>query len=128
MSYTSKQILERLSQLHAAGFFMKFEAGDKVARGFADLGFEEFFVLPGNRLSSTFTGEISQLKEGDEKHLFLIPDIDQVIAEAERVGLTFVKCEPLGELLLLLAVHVGVDVTASSKRRLRVEANSESRT
>ena len=75
-----KDIFEVCEQLAHQGFLKSYEVGDTVGRGFADIGFEEFTVLPNNKLVSRLTGQTSEIGERDVGHLFLVPTPDQIIA------------------------------------------------
>ncbi len=57
----------------------KFNMGERVCRGFADLGFEEFVVAGKNFIVSLFTGEKKEINESEKDHFFLIPDVDYLI-------------------------------------------------
>jgi hypothetical protein len=77
-----------------AGSPVDLSAGARCGRGFADLGYEEFLILPPRKLLSLFTGQISELNPEHEKFFFAIPSPDQMVAELDRrgidiVGLTF---------------------------------------
>lgn len=60
--------------------------GTRVARGFADLGYEEFCVLSNHRLLSLFTGAITPFGEGEAAHLCVVPDADLLVDVLERRG------------------------------------------
>ncbi len=64
--------LKKCETLAAQGVKRAFAPGSRVARGFADLGFEEFIIHPNGVLCSLFTGSISELRED-----FLFPVFDQ---------------------------------------------------
>jgi hypothetical protein len=64
-----------------------------VARGFADLGFEEFQVLPGPRLLSLTAGTASSLPEEHRQHFFWIPSVDEAIELLEARGACIDGCE-----------------------------------
>lgn len=80
------RFIERCFALKGTGFSRPFEVGERVARGFADLGYEEFIVLPSDRLLSLFTGKITSLKQDDLTHLFHIPDVDQLLLWLNQQG------------------------------------------
>jgi hypothetical protein len=82
----SKEFLELCLKLNAAGLEVAFIPGQIVARGFADLGYEEFSVAPGRRLFSLFTGNGSTIADGEERHFFLVLNVDQIIAELVNRG------------------------------------------
>lgn len=57
-----------------------------MGRGFADLGYEEFLVLPGEKLLSLFTGQVSQLNDENRRFLFPIPSVKQLINHIQLAG------------------------------------------
>ena len=73
-------------ELKALGLEPRFEPGDLVARGFADLGFEEFQVLPGPRLLSLTAGSVTPLAQDGRAHFFWIPSSDEAVDLIERCG------------------------------------------
>lgn len=74
------------NELRIWGLSARFEPGDVVARGFADLGFEEFQVLPGPSLLSLTTGAVTKLPEDHRQHFFWIPSVDEGIELLESCG------------------------------------------
>jgi hypothetical protein len=74
------------NELRIWGLEPRFEPGDIVARGFADLGYEEFQVLPGPALLSLTAGTVTRLPEDHQSHFFWIPSVDECIAELESKG------------------------------------------
>lgn len=80
------------SQLRELGLEPRFEVGDVVARGFADLGFEEFQVLPGPRILSLTAGTVKPLPDDHRQHFFWIPSIDEVISIIEAQGAAVAEC------------------------------------
>lgn len=72
----SEAAIAGLTKQHPA-----FEIGEfkRVARGFADLGYEEFFLLDRQKLVSLHTGSISSLNTADEKFFFVVPESDLLI-------------------------------------------------
>jgi hypothetical protein len=71
------------NELRIWGLEPRFEPGDVVARGFADLGYEEFQVLPGPSLLSLTAGTVSRLPEEHRGHFFWIPSVDECITLIE---------------------------------------------
>jgi hypothetical protein len=61
--------------------------GGRVARGFADLGVEEFILAPQNWLISTMTGERSFFKLADSS-FFRLPSADEIVECLVRKGVT----------------------------------------
>jgi hypothetical protein len=80
------------SSLRHLGLEPRFEVGDLVARGFADLGFEEFQVLPGPRILSLTAGTVKPLAEDHQQHFFWIPSVDESIEILEARGVCIQSC------------------------------------
>jgi hypothetical protein len=74
------------NELRIWGLEPRFEPGDIVARGFADLGYEEFQVLPGPALLSLTAGTVSRLPEDHQDHFFWIPSVDECVTLLESHG------------------------------------------
>ncbi len=81
------------NELRVWGLEPRFEPGDIVARGFADLGFEEFQVLPGPRLLSLTAGTASALPDEHRGHFFWIPSIDEAVELLEVRGAQIESCK-----------------------------------
>lgn len=81
------------SELRTWGLEPRFEPGDIVARGFADLGHEEFQVLPGPKLLSLTAGTTTPVPDGHTQHFFWIPSADECVALLEKRGVACLKCE-----------------------------------
>lgn len=79
--WSSNSLLRSCERLKALGFAREFENGMRVARGFADLGYEEFFFLSGRKIVSIFSGQSSPFPTEHEKFFFWVPPID-VLMEA----------------------------------------------
>ena len=76
------------NELRIWGLEPRFEPGDVVARGFADLGYEEFQVLPGPSLLSLTAGTVTRLPEDHQGHFFWIPSVDECITLLESKSAT----------------------------------------
>jgi hypothetical protein len=85
MWFTREQF-QLCNELKQWGLSPRFEPGDVVARGFADLGFEEFQVLPGPKLLSLTAGTLSPLPAEHAAHFFWIPSVDESVALVEKAG------------------------------------------
>ncbi len=79
-------IFELSYALRECGLEPSFQPGDLVARRFADLGNEEFQVLPGERLLSLTAGTSAPLPAEHRHHFFWIPSADEVVELLERHG------------------------------------------
>lgn len=87
--------LQNCYLLRQNGFLTQWEVGSTVARGFADLGFEEFIVLPHGKLLSLYTGQASMLKEEEEVHLFFVPTVEELINELSRNNVAVTAMHPV---------------------------------
>ena len=83
--WQSKEYLLACQALHNAGMAPDLEAGWTVARGFADLGFEVFCLLPNNSLLSLFTGDRSDYSVEQRSHFIWAPTIDQALNEIHKL-------------------------------------------
>lgn len=92
MWFTREQF-EICNEIKRWGLQPRCETGDVVVRGFADLGYEEFQVLPGPKLLSLTAGTTSALPAEYALHLFWIPSVDESIALMEQLGAACITCE-----------------------------------
>jgi hypothetical protein len=81
-----QQFLEQIATLVEICSLHQFEPGDEVVRGYADVGFEEFLVLPGDRLCSKFTGQVTELTSEKREHLFRVPSLEELTDVLCRQG------------------------------------------
>lgn len=99
---TTPKIFKLAEALDRAGIKFQLSAGVRVGRGFADIGYEEFSVLPGGetvvdelghrrhialRVVSLLTGEVRTLNEQEIQKLFVIPTVDQILETAFQLKL-----------------------------------------
>jgi hypothetical protein len=89
----SREQFALCSEAKQWGLEPRFEPGDIVARGFADLGFEEFQVLPSSKLLSLTAGTLSSLPTDHANHFFWIPSVDEVVEILERRGVPCISCK-----------------------------------
>lgn len=83
-SQPSKLVL--LSRLHDLGFLQpKFIAGEKISRGFADLGFEEFVLIAEARMVSLLSGKVSELPREHRAFFFLVPSTYEILDLVHRL-------------------------------------------
>ena len=87
----SKATLKLFETLGRALPPLSLREGMRVGRGFADVGYEEFLVLSGDRLVSLLTGTVSTLDELRREHLFEILTVDRIVSEIHGKG-----CEVVG--------------------------------
>ena len=62
----------------------KLKVGGIVVRAYADLGVEEFLVMPDERLLSLCTGKLVTFQEGDEAHFYRILNCDDMVEEIAK--------------------------------------------
>lgn len=116
MSLTKKQIAA-CHRLYRCGALTQFGPGDMIARGFADVGFEEFFVSYDGTLLSVPAGDRSNLDEGERHAFFLLPTVDDIIGEIYALGGVVERIEklpePLGWRVAVSSLVVGVKTLES---------------
>lgn len=83
---SDRAYLELCQQLAQLNVRPSFDVGESIARGFADLGFEEFCVLPGPRILSLLAGTITPLPHEDRGRFILVPTVDQLISLIDSSG------------------------------------------
>lgn len=108
----SREQFALASELKQWGLEPRFEPGDIVARGFADLGFEEFQVLPSSRLLSLTAGTLSALPTEHSLHFFWIPSVDEITELLERLGVPCVSCKRVDQRDWLVEVQLGAELEA----------------
>ena len=86
MLFSPEQFLV-IQQLKDVGLSARFEPGDVVLRGFADLGYEEFQVLPNQRLLSLTAGTVSAIDPQHHEHFLWVPSVDEVVEIIEKKGM-----------------------------------------
>jgi hypothetical protein len=97
--WNDRKYLELLGMLADRGYLREFECGDVVGRGFADVGYEEFVVLPNARLCSLYTGQVVDLPASDGqqgsafRYHFLVPTLHQLGDIICRAGFENIKIE-----------------------------------
>jgi hypothetical protein len=95
--WLGNQILARFEKLHRAGFECSFEQGEQVARGYADLGYEQFLVLSDHKLLSLQSGKSSELQEGHRHFFFSVPSVEQLADVLARRFIMIEAIYPVGQ-------------------------------
>lgn len=108
----SQTMLTHCQQIWWMGCSCTLQPGDRVARGFADLGFEEFWVLPNEKVVSLLTGDVSPFRESDWEHFFKIFSLDDLLFELEAFGTCKISKE--GNSWRVQVVGTPTDCTESS--------------
>lgn len=88
MLRNSNDFLKKCELLKAKEVFFPIKPGVQLARGFADLGYEEFLLLENNKLISLYRGTESLFSE-NEKHLFRVPTVDELRQKIYEMGFDF---------------------------------------
>ena len=78
MLWSDKAKLQACEKLKLAGIKFPMVPGTQVARGFADLGYEEFIIIAEGQIVSLLTGVRGEIPAEHARHFFVIPDIDQI--------------------------------------------------
>ncbi|NDC36545.1 MAG: hypothetical protein EBZ48_00660 [Proteobacteria bacterium] len=76
--------LKLCEALHHASPGQDLEPGTKIARGFADLGYEEFLLLPGEKLLALYSGQVTLLQEEHRRFFFPVPTPDEMVERIIR--------------------------------------------
>jgi len=100
------------------GLQPRFEPGDIVARGFADLGYEEFQVLPSSKILSLTAGTVSALPHDHTTHFFWIPSADEITDILERRGVPCVSCTRVEQREWLVEAHFVDEIEAHRHQSL----------
>lgn len=103
----SREQFTLASELKQWGLEPRFEPGDIVARGFADLGFEEFQVLPSSKLLSLTAGTVSSLPTDHSSHFFWIPSVDEITDVLERRGVPCITTKRVEQRDWIVEAQVG---------------------
>ena len=78
--------MPRYARLKELGLPLIREPGERISRGYADLGYEEFLLISEQRMVSLFSGQVSTLPVDHERFFFAVPTVDQMLREVERRG------------------------------------------
>lgn len=113
------KFLALCQQLSDKGIRPAFSAGEVVGRGFADLGFEEFIVLPGPKLLSLMAGTVSDLPESDYERFFLVPDADVLVQVILRSGGEILNLNFVDQREWQIAVSFNGTLKQASSRKLK---------
>lgn len=79
-------MLERCQRLREAGIPLHVEVGYRVARKFADLGYEEFYILPGRKIISLLTGQVAHFPVEHEQFFFNVLTNEEAVELLSRQG------------------------------------------
>lgn len=71
----------------------KLSPGSKIARGFADLGYEEFLLLTGNKLLALYSGQVTQFPEEHRRFFFEVPSPDELVSRIAKLNWDILSLE-----------------------------------
>jgi hypothetical protein len=112
----SREHFELCNELKSNGVEPRFRVGDLVARGFADLGYEEFQILPGPKILSLTAGTVKELPADHIHHFFWIPSIDDLVKMVEQHGARDVVCSRVDQRTWgVKASHAGAQRNVEAK-------------
>jgi hypothetical protein len=116
----SREQFRVCNELKSWGLQPRFEIGDVVARGFADLGFEEFQVLPGSKVLSLTAGTSTPFPSDHLHHFFWIPSVDECIDLLEQAGAQCITSERIEQRQWRVEVQVGDYVSVCNDQSLHL--------
>lgn len=87
--WSAPQFLKKCEQLKRLGTVLPFEVGAKLARGFADLGYEEFVLISEQTIVSLFSGKPTPLPADHAQFFFVVPNSDQMVQYLSVAGFDF---------------------------------------
>lgn len=85
--------LKKCEELKRQGFSFEQGVGTFVGRGFADLGYEVFSLISERKMVSLFTAQVTEIGEGDQKNLFVVPSSEELVNEIIKKGWDITKIE-----------------------------------
>jgi hypothetical protein len=103
--WCSPEYLRKCQALRDRGVHFPFETGMRLARGFADLGYEEFVILPVGRLLSLFTGQTSEFPDDHRHFFFAVPTFDQLVQYLIQAGYALEALEFCEQRTWVATVH-----------------------
>jgi hypothetical protein len=115
--WSERGVLDRCSELQKLGVVFSLAPGAHLARGFADVGYEEFCLLPSGHLASLFTASAAELRDEERRFFFVVPSVDEVREELDRRGwdiVTLESPERRGWKMLLSQAPGGRDISVSA--------------
>jgi hypothetical protein len=89
----SNDLLKICQAIKNSGIEFSLVPGSRLARGFADLGFEEFILLEGNRLISLYRGTQSEFLMEEQKHFFRIPNLLEIQQAIYELNYNIIEME-----------------------------------
>jgi hypothetical protein len=91
--WSDRAVLDRCFELQKIGVAFPRVPGARIGRGFADVGYEEFGLLPSARVVSLLTGAVREFAENEQRFFFVVPTVDEVREEIDRRGWDIVQLE-----------------------------------
>jgi hypothetical protein len=80
----SPEFIEIIVRINRNDLFGKFKQGDHIARGYADLGYEEFIALGPTKIVSLYSGTQSELPPEHLRFFYTLPNTEQMLDVISR--------------------------------------------
>jgi hypothetical protein len=107
-------------ELKAWGVEPTFEVGHVVGRGFADVGSEEFLVLPGPKILSLTAGTVKDLPDEHRDFFFWIPSEDECAKLLDLSGVTDLTVTRAAARKWIVSAHREGGIVEAEERSLRL--------
>ena len=78
MIHTARLLLDRYATISCLRD-IRCTPGMRIARGFADIGYEEFCMLPNSTLLSLYLGTSKPWQDDERSHFFYVPDVEGIL-------------------------------------------------
>lgn len=79
MSHNTNTYLKLCQELKNRGIEFEIEAGVRLGRGFADVGFEEFYLLSENKMVSIYLGTVTEFRKEQSGFFFVVPETEELL-------------------------------------------------
>jgi len=114
-SYTERMVL--FEDISRRARWDNPQFGELVARRFADVGYEEFLVLPQGKMVSILSGTITMIPTDDDASLFVVPSVERLVSWCEEIGGKVVSIErvDLRDWCVKLLNNVGSLISAQDR-------------
>ena len=115
---STPDFLDSCYLLWKAGFKYELKPGNRIARGFADIGSEEYSVINQHQAVSLLTGKVIELDEFYLNYYFFVPTVDQCVAEVYQRGFDIKTCEFINQRTWTICLTKDQEVITSESRSL----------
>lgn len=74
-----------------AQLFLEWEPPLCIARGYADLGYEEFALMPDGSMISLTNGKVSVLPDEHRRLFFCVPSVQEMVRKIDLAGYDIIE-------------------------------------